>query len=273
MYFFTGNDLFNSFLDPYLQYSCAYWKKATNLNDAQLDKLELIAQKLKLKPGMTVLEIGCGWGGLCQYLAEKYKVRVVGVTVSVEGAKIARERCKDLPVEIHVMDYRDIHKIHKTKVQYDRVVSIAMFEAVGPNNYREFFKIANESMVEDGIFLLHTIGVSHPDLPRVEPFICKHIFPNGVLPYTTQILTESDGLFVIEDWHNFGHDYYKTLMAWDENFRKNWPKIEKLYGPKFFRFWTYYLRMCAACFKARKYHLWQVVFTKNGLPGGYLPVR
>jgi len=224
---------------------------------------------------MTVLEIGCGWGGLSAYLAEKYQVNMVACTVSVEGAKAARERCKGLPVEIHVCDYRDINKISKNGkiVKYDRIVSIAMFEAVGTNNFRTFFKLANECLVDDGIFLLHTIGVAHPNIPLVEPFVCKYIFPNGVLPFISQIPTSLEGLFVIEDWHNFGYDYYKTLMAWNANFRENWPTIQKTYGPKFYRFWNYYLLMCAGCFKARKYQLWQIVLSKNGLSEGYESVR
>jgi cyclopropane-fatty-acyl-phospholipid synthase len=250
-----------------MSYSCGYWKNAENLHQAQIAKMELIGKKLKLKPGMKVLDIGCGWGGLCKYLAENFGVEVVGCTISVEQGQLAREACAGLPVEIRLSDYRDIDE------KFDRIVSVGMFEHVGTSNYRTFFKVANRCLKDDGIFLLHSIGVSHQFVPLIEPWFHKYIFPNGILPYHTEVPENIDGLFIVEDWHNFGPDYTKTLRAWKSNFQKNWPKIEHKAGDKFYRMWNYYLGVSAAAFRARKYQLWQIVLSKNGIQGGYESVR
>ena len=262
-----GNDLFESFLDPTMNYTCAYWKNADNLDQAQLDKMELIAKKLMLKPGMRVLDLGCGWGGLSKYLAERYQVNMVGCTIGKDGAKFGREQCKGLPVEIRVCDYRDINE------KYDRIVSIGMMEHVGPRNYRTMFEVANRCLVDDGIFLLHTIGNKSTIMPRCEEFAHKYIFPNGTLPYTQDICKESDRLFILEDWHNFGNDYSKTLMAWHESFNRNWPKIEHKYGDRFYRMWIFFLCSASAMFRSRQLQLWQVVLSKNGVQGGYQAPR
>ncbi len=218
---------------------------------------------------MKVLDIGCGWGGLCKYLAENYGVSIVGCTISVEQAKIARERCANLPVEIRLQDYRDLNE------EFDRIVSVGMFEHVGTSNYKTFFKVANKCLKNDGLFLLHTIGTSHCWVPLVESWFHKYIFPNGILPYHTQILEKMDGLFVLEDWHNMGINYNYTLRAWKENFERNWPKLKKMKNldDKFYRMWTYYLSISAAAFRSRKYQVWQVVMSKDGLLGGYDAVR
>lgn len=136
-----------------MNYSCGYWKDAENLDEAQQRKMELIGRKLKLKPGMRVLDLGCGWGGLCQFLAETYDVNVVGVTISKEGAREAQERCKDLSVEIRVQDYRDVNEC------FDRIVSVESFEHVGPKNHRTFFKLVHRCLSNDGLFLLHSMGI------------------------------------------------------------------------------------------------------------------
>ncbi|XP_035707368.1 cyclopropane-fatty-acyl-phospholipid synthase isoform X2 [Folsomia candida] len=263
----TGNDLFESFLDPSMNYSCGYWKSAKNLTEAQIAKMELIAQKLSLKPGMTVLDIGCGWGGLCYHLAKNYGVSVVGITISKEQAALAQQRCEGLPVEIRLVDYRDL------KEKFDRIVSVGMFEHVGHSNYREFFETSHRCLKDDGIFLLHSIGVNHKDIPCAEPWFHYYIFPNGILPYYKHITDCSEGLFIIEDWQNMGNDYSRTLLAWLENFKKNWPTIEAKYGPRFYRMWNYYLQFSAGSFRSRKFQLWQVVLSKDGIQGGYYAAR
>ncbi|AIR66173.1 cyclopropane fatty acyl phospholipid synthase [Cedecea neteri] len=251
-----GNDLFSRMLDKHMQYSCGYWKDATNLSDAQDAKLKMICEKLQLKPGMKLLDIGCGWGGLAEFAARNYAVSVFGVTISAEQQKMAQERCKGLDVTILLQDYRDLNE------QFDRIVSVGMFEHVGPKNYATYFDVADRNLKPDGIFLLHTIGSKRTD-NNVDPWINKYIFPNGCLPSVRQIADASEPHFVMEDWHNFGADYDKTLMAWYERFLATWPEIEGNYSERFKRMFSYYLNACAGAFRARDIQLWQVVFSRG----------
>jgi len=256
-----GNDLFSLMLDPSMQYSCAYWKDATNLEQAQQQKLDLICQKLDLKPGMRLLDIGCGWGGLAEYAAKNYQVSVTGITISKEQQKLAKERCKSLDVEILLTDYRDLHD------QFDRIVSIGMFEHVGPKNYETYFKVVQRNLKSEGLFLLHTIG-SNSTMVNADPWTSKYIFPNGCLPSIENIAHYSSGKFIMEDWHNFGADYDLTLSAWHNRFIQIWPQIESNYSARFKRMFTYYLNACAGAFRARDLQLWQIVFSPNGKEGG-----
>ncbi|CAI0737268.1 cyclopropane fatty acyl phospholipid synthase [Serratia grimesii] len=256
-----GNDLFSAMLDPYMQYSCGYWKDAETLEQAQLAKLKMICEKLQLKPGMSLLDIGCGWGGLAQYAAENYGVSVHGVTISAEQQKLAQERCAGLDVEILLQDYRDLNR------QFDRIVSVGMFEHVGPKNYDTYFRVASRNLKPDGLFLLHTIGANQTNL-HVDAWIDKYIFPNGCLPSVRHIAEASEGRFVMEDWHNIGADYDRTLMAWYENFRQAWPMLSEGYSERFERMFTYYLNACAGAFRSRDIQLWQVLFSPKGVEGG-----
>lgn len=256
-----GNDLFSRMLDEHMQYSCGYWKEAATLSEAQGAKLKMICDKLHMEPGMTLLDIGCGWGGLAEYAARHYGVKVHGVTISAEQQKMAQDRCAGLDVTILLQDYRDLNE------QFDRIVSVGMFEHVGPKNYATYFKVVDRNLKPDGIFLLHTIGSNKTD-NNVDPWIDKYIFPNGCLPSVRQIAEASEGHFVMEDWHNFGADYDKTLMAWDERFHASWPEIADNYSERFKRMFSYYLNACAGAFRARDIQLWQVVFSRgveNGL--------
>lgn len=261
-----GNDLFEAMLDKRLVYSCAYWKDAPDLDTAQERKLHLVCRKLRLEPGMRVLDIGCGWGSLARFAAERYGVSVVGVSVSKEQIALAREQCAGLPVEFQLRDYRDISG------QYDRVVSIGMFEHVGPKNYGDFMGVAHRALVEDGLFLLHTIG-RPKRAGHMDPWITRHIFPNGYIPSMCQIDHAMEGLFVLEDWHNIGPHYDPTLMAWCANFDAHWPTLSERYTETFRRMWRYYLRTCAGAFRARNKQVWQLVMTRHGLPGGYESIR
>lgn len=256
-----GNDLFRAMLDPYMQYSCGYWKEAETLEQAQLAKLKMICEKLQLKPGMSLLDIGCGWGGLAQYAAENYGVSVYGVTISAEQQKLAQERCAGLEVEILLQDYRDLN------LQFDRIVSVGMFEHVGPKNYDTYFRVAARNLKPDGLFLLHTIGANLTNL-HVDAWIDKYIFPNGCLPSVRHISEASEGRFVMEDWHNIGADYDRTLMAWYENFKQAWPMLSEGYSERFERMFTYYLSACAGAFRSRDIQLWQVLFSPKGVEGG-----
>ncbi|MEQ0464391.1 cyclopropane fatty acyl phospholipid synthase [Klebsiella sp. JB_Kp018] len=256
-----GNDLFESMLDSWMQYSCAYWKDAYSLEQAQFNKLELIGEKLMLKPGMKVLDVGCGWGGLASFLANKYDVSVTGITISEEQKKIAEERCQDLDVQIKLVDYRNYHGT------FDRIVSVGMFEHVGLKNYDIYFKKMHELLTEKGIFLLHCIG-SNKSGAGVDPWINRYIFPNGRLPSIKEIVACTENRFIMEDWHNFGADYDLTLMEWDKKFLSAWPQNKKDYDKKFLRMFHYYLCSCAGAFRARQIQLWQVLFSKNGVKGG-----
>jgi cyclopropane-fatty-acyl-phospholipid synthase len=257
-----GNNLFSIMLDKGLNYSCAYWKNAETLDAAQEAKLDLICRKIGLRSGMKVLDIGCGWGGFAKYAAEKYGAKLHGITVSREQVKFGNNACQCLDVKIELKDYR------KVREKFDRIVSVGMFEHVGCKNYRTFMKVAHRCLKPDGLFLLHTIG-GNTSTNSTDPWIDKYIFPNSMLPSTKQITSAIEGLFVLEDWHNFGQYYDKTLMAWYNNFTKNWAKIKEAYDERFYRMWTYYLLSCAGSFRSRRNQVWQIVFSKKGIKGGY----
>lgn len=261
-----GNDLFISMLDKRMVYTCAYWKNAANLDEAQEAKLDLVCRKLSLKPGQKVLDIGCGWGSFMKFAAEKYGVSAVGVTVSKEQAELAGKLCQGLPVEILLQDYRDIEGT------FDHIVSLGMFEHVGYKNYKVFMKTVREHLKDDGLFLLHTNGWNE-SITRTDPWMGKYIFPNTNVPSIKQIGGSIENLFVMEDWHNFGIDYDKTLMAWQKNFDDHWLELKQKYGDRFYRMWKYFLCSCAGGVRARKSQLWQIVLSKNGLPGGYQSIR
>ncbi|MGN2252687.1 cyclopropane fatty acyl phospholipid synthase [Frateuria sp. GZRe12] len=257
-----GNDLFQAMLGERLVYSCGYWAQATNLDDAQVAKLDLICRKLQLKPGQRVLDIGCGWGEALKYAAETYGVQGVGITVSQEQAAYAQALCVGLPVEIRLQDY------HELDEPFDAIMSIGMFEHVGALNYRSYFEVARRCLGEDGLFLLHCIG-SNGQPSRPDPWIEKYIFPNSMIPAMSQTATALEGLFVVEDWHNFGADYDRTLTAWRTNFDAAWPALSHHYDERFRRMWHYYLGVSAAVFRSRRDQLWQLTLSPRGVPGGY----
>lgn len=261
-----GNDLFKNMLDKRMVYTCGYWKNASTLNKAQEAKLDLVCQKLRLKAGMKILDIGCGWGSFAKYAAEKYKVKVVGITVSKEQVELGKELCKGLPVEIRLQDYRDVDE------KFDHIVSLGMIEHVGYKNYRTYMRVAHRCLKDDGLFLLHTIG-KNDSRTSTDPWINKYIFPGGILPSVKQLGSSIENLFVMEDWHNFSADYDKTLMSWYKNFKKNWSKIKSNYDERFYRMWKYYLLSFAGGFRARKIQLWQIVLSKKGVLGGYKSIR
>lgn len=259
-------DVFECMLDSRRVYSCAYWKDASNLDEAQAAKLDLACRKLQLRPGMTVLDVGCGWSSFVRYAAEEYGVNVVGISVSREQVAYGQRLCAGLPVEVRYQDYRELTG------SFDRVFSAGMFEHVGYKTYRRFFETVRHCLKDDGLFLLHTVG-GNESLKAVDPWIDKYIFPNSLMPSCRQIAEATEDLFVMEDWHNFGADYDKTLMAWFENFDRNWPKLSDKYDERFYRMWKFYLLTCAGLFRSRKNHLWHIVFSKHGVPGGYESIR
>lgn len=255
----TSNDFFQRWLDPQMQYSCGYWDGAETLEEAQQNKLALISKKLHLRPGERVLEIGCGWGGLARHMAANHQVAVTAVNISKEQIRFAREFCAGLPVEIVDQDYREI------RGQWDKVVSVAMLEAVGAKNLRTYMETVHRALREDGTFVLHTIG-ENVVRPHADRWILKHIFPNGYVPSLSQLSGAMEGLFVMEDWHNIGPDYDRTLMAWHQRFEAAWPTIQALdpkFDQRFYRMWRYYLLNCAGVFRARGLQLWQVTMTRH----------
>ena len=262
-----GNDLYTRMLDKRMAYTCAYWKDAKNVDEAQEAKFDLVCRKIGLQPGMTVLDLGCGWGCFSKFAAEKYGAKVLGVTLSKEQVALGMEMCAGLPVELRLQDYRDVSGT------FDRVVSIGLLEHVGYKNYREFFEVMSRTSKDPNApALIHTIGGNH-SATAIDPWIDKYIFPNAQLPSIAQLSKAMEKLFVMEDWHNIGPHYDKTLMAWHENFMSTWDEIQPKYGDRFRRMWEYYLLCCAGTFRSRYNQLWQVVISKKGVPGGYTTVR
>lgn len=269
-----GNDLFSAMLDrDTMTYTCGYWKDATTLRDAQIAKIDLLCRKLGLQPGMTVLDIGCGWGNFAQYAASRYGVSVVGLTVSKEQAALARERCAGLDVTIVLEDYQ------KYSGSFDRIVSIEMIEAVGRKNMPTYFGMVERCLKPNGLFGLQAISAetftrySVASLDQYILWLRKRIFPNGYLPTLPQLITPARGAMVLEDLHNFSADYAKTLSAWAVNFENAWPSLREKYGEPFRNMWLYYLCGCEALFEARMVQLYQIVYSKGGVPGGYVSIR
>lgn len=262
----AGNDVFEAMLDSRMIYSCGYWETAKDLEQAQFDKLDMICRKLNLRAGETLLDIGCGWGGLARFAAERYGVEVTGVTVSKEQLALAQERCKGLPVNLILQDYRDLQG------RFDKIVSVGMFEHVGPKNYETYFDTVKRLLAPEGLFLLHSIGLATTS-QGTDPWLDKYIFPNGKLPSAREISDAVEGRFIIEDWHNFGQDYDRTLMAWWSRFDQAWPRLQSSYNKRFYLMWKYYLLCCAGFFRSRQGQLWQLVLTHVERGETYRSVR
>lgn len=260
-----GNDLYERMLDKRMVYSCGYWQHAEDLDTAQEAKLDLICRKLELQPGMRLLDIGCGWGGFLQFAAERYGIIGTGVSPALNQVNKARERCAGLPVTIENMEYRDL------RGQFDRVVSIGMLEHVGPRNLPRFLSTCDGLLVEGGVMLHHFIG-STVSKHHSDPFFDRYIFPGGVLPSLAQFSRAAEPNWVIEDVHNFGPDYDRTLMAWNENIERCWSEIPD-YDERFRRMWRFYVLGSAAGFRARSLQLWQIVMRRKGRAARYVAAR
>jgi len=262
----VGNDVFEAMLDSRMIYSCGYWEHAQDLEQAQEHKLAMICRKLELRPGETLLDIGCGWGGLARYAAERHGVTVTGVTISKEQLALAQARCAGLPVTLQLQDYRSLQG------RFDKIVSVGMFEHVGLKNYAAYFDTARRLLAPEGLFLLHTIGVDRR-APHTDPWIERYIFPNGKLPSPAELGGALEGRFIVEDWHNFGPDYDRTLMCWAERFEAAWPQLAAHYDEAFRRMFRYYLLSCAGFFRSRQGQLWQLVLSRPQRHGVYRSVR
>ncbi|HVR01295.1 MAG TPA: cyclopropane fatty acyl phospholipid synthase [Polyangia bacterium] len=253
----VGNDLYRAMLGSRMAYTCAYWKNADTLDAAQEAKLDLVCRKIGLRPGMRILDLGCGWGGFAAFAAERTGAKVVGYTVSKEQAAWAAEHYPSLPVEIRLDDYRN------ATGTYDAVVSIGLMEHVGPKNHRGYMELAARLLAPGGVVFIHTIGGNRPRA-RIDPFFEKYIFPNAAIPTLGQLATSMEDILVTEDVQNLGEHYDRTLMAWWENFDAAWPSLRARYGDRFYRMWKYYLLTSAAYFRARQHNLFQMVATPVG---------
>jgi cyclopropane-fatty-acyl-phospholipid synthase len=257
-----GNDLYRLFLDDDLQYSCAYFTDPKNsLEQAQSDKKAHIAAKLALEPGQHVLDIGCGWGGTALYLNRVAGVRVTGVTLSQEQLKVARERAAAAgvsdQVKFELIDYRQVEG------QFDRIVSIGMFEHVGAAHYDEFFAKCRELLAPDGVMLLHTIGkLGRATAP--DPFTHKYIFPGYHLPSLSQMSAATEKLRLItSDVETLRLHYAYTLRHWLERTRKSKKKIVALYDERFFRMWEFYLAGGVVAFESGSMCNYQLQYIRD----------
>ncbi|HET9804740.1 MAG TPA: cyclopropane fatty acyl phospholipid synthase [Candidatus Acidoferrum sp.] len=255
-----SNDFFQAMLDPNMQYSCALFAEGDDLASAQLRKLDWICERLRLRPGLRLLDIGCGWGGLARHAAHHYGCHVVGITISEEQFRYARESCHGLDVEIQLRDYREVTQ------QFDRVVSVGMVEHVGYKNYRDYMQAAARSLGEDGLFLCQGICGNFSRL-HTDPWINRYIFPNSMLPSLVQLTRAVKGVFILEDIKNIGPNYDPTLLAWEENFRRAWPRFADRYGERFRRMWRFYLLSCAGAFRARSMQVFSILFSKENTSG------
>jgi cyclopropane-fatty-acyl-phospholipid synthase len=261
-----SNEFYEQMLGPRMQYTCAYWKRAHTLAEAQEHKLDLICRKLQLEKGERVLELGCGWGGFARFAAANYGCSVVAYNISEQQVAYARRWCVGLPVEIRLSDYRD------ASGEFDKVAAIGICEHVGFKNYRTLMEVAHRTVKTHGLVLVHSIG-NNASTTIGDPWFDKYIFPGGMLPSVAQLGAAMDGLFVMEDWHNFGPDYDRTLLAWQKNVDRHRGEWDSTFDERFFRMWRYYLLSLAGAFRARTIHLWQIVMSKHGLLGGYESVR
>lgn len=265
--------LFEAMLGKAMAYSCAYWPQAETLDEAQQAKLDLICRKLDIRESDRVLDLGCGFGSFARFAAEHYGCSVVGVNLSSVQVAYARQFCAGLPVEIHHCDYRDVGAYVSGKT-FDKIVSIAMFEAVGHRNHRRYMELVHAHLKDGGLWLLHTLGDRYCSS---DPWMNRYIFPNGELPTLGQLGEAMLGLFQLEDLHNFGLDYCRTLEEWERNFRSGWPEIRRAdpgrFDERFFRMWIYYLTSCRGSLRARNMHLWHLVMSKDYSPVVYRSVR
>jgi cyclopropane-fatty-acyl-phospholipid synthase len=258
-----GNDLFRAMLDDTMTYTCGVWENASTLHEAQEAKLELLCRKLDLRPGLHVLDIGCGWGNFARYAAERYGVKVTGITVSRQQAEMARRRCHGLPVEIRYQDYRELDET------FDRIVSIEMIEAVGRRNLASFYRLVGRCLKDDGRFVLQAISgdtfsrTSHLAMDEFALWLLKNIFPNGYLPKQHELVAPRDTSLLIEGWQSFGPDYDRTLQAWASNFNTAWDELQHQYDDAFGRRWNFYLHGCMAAFRAGCIDVYQIVYTKG----------
>ena len=258
-----GEKLYDIFLDTkHRQYSCAYWKEDTKtLEEAQQNKIDHIIKKLNIKNGQKILEVGCGWGGMAFEIARQKGCVVKGISLSKNQINYCKKKAKELnldnQVSFELADYREV------KGKFDRIYSVGMFEHVGKKFYNVFFKSINKLLKEDGLFLLHTIGVVDKPTPP-NKFINKYIFPGGVCPSLSQIVKpiEKTGL-IVADTETLIRHYDKTLLSWLSRFMAKKDLVKDMFDEKFVKMWSFYLASCAAAFRYRDLAVFQLQIVKN----------
>ena len=253
------------FLGPWNQYTCCFFDSTADLQRAEEIKLEMLCDKLELKAGDRLLDIGCGWGGFAKYAAQTRGCEVTGISLSEEQIRYAVEYTKGLPVTIHKLDYRDLPQ--SGLPPFDKISIVGMIEHVGYRNYAPLMGVVHQMLKPDGLFLLHTIG-NCEKTTVVDPWIEKYIFRNSMAPAMSQLSDAVEGKFVVEAWENYGHHYVPTLQAWYDRFNANWDRIRALptkkpFDERFRRLWNYYLMSSKAAFDVEKLHLWQLVMTRR----------
>ncbi len=265
-----GNDFYKLWLDETMSYSCGYFKSENDsLYEAQCNKVHRILDKLCLQEGMTVCDIGCGWGFLLIEAAKKYKVHGVGITLSSEQKKKFEERIKEEHLEaylqVELLDYRDLSTLN---MKFDRVVSVGMIEHVGRENYERFMSCVKEVLKPGGVFVLHYISalLEYPG----DAWVKKYIFPGGVIPSLREIINIAGDLrFYTIDVESLRRHYNKTLLCWNKNFQEHRREVAEMFDEEFVRMWELYLCACAATFMNGIIDLHQIVFTNdvnNDLP-------
>ncbi|NIL93344.1 MAG: cyclopropane fatty acyl phospholipid synthase [Woeseiaceae bacterium] len=259
--------MYEQFLGPWNQYTCCFFfNDDDDLRQAEVNKLEIICNKLEIDENDRVLDIGCGWGGFAKYAAATRGCELTGVTISTEQAQFARDHTEGLPVDIVLSDYRDLPSTLDSK--YDKILICGMLEHVGYKNYRSLMQVVSHMLDDDGLFLLHTIGNSDETL-IADRWIEKYIFRNSMAPSLPQLAAALQGPFTVHAWENYGHYYSSTLQAWYDKFEKNWDNIAALeskhaFDEKFRRMWRYYLLSSKAMFDVENLLLWQIVMSKAG---------
>lgn len=280
----TPDILYKYMLDSHRQYTSGYWKPGTKtLEVAQEDKMKLLIDKLQIPDGaeMNVLDIGCGWGDLANMISKRYpKCNVIAINIAKDQLAAARSKHGESEKLKYVLsDYRDLPKLH---MKFDRIVSVEMFEHVGPKNYNMYFKTCNDILNDQGIFVLQTMSTPIPATSLfgnqhnfADPWIEKHIFPGGVIPTQEQIITSSTSQeFVHHHSQNISASYVKTLRHWHDNIKSNWETI-RMSDPKYFtsstyNMWEFYLLGCMVAFEIGKVEDWQFVLTKRTYDGMYV---
>ncbi len=258
-----GEELYNLFLDKkFRMYSCAYWKSPEeSLEQAQQNKINHIIKKLDLRAGQKVLDIGCGWGGLCFEMAKQSKCEVTGITLSKNQYEYCVKKSKELKLDnqchFELLDYRHLNG------KFNRIVSVGMVEHVGRKFYKTFFKKINELMTDDGLSLIHTIGSTQPKGPP-QPWISRYIFPGGLVPSASDLIDAVEKTdLILTDMESLIRHYDKTLKAWLVRFLENRDRAKKMYDERFCKMWEFYLASCSAAFKYRDLLVYQLQIAKN----------